>query len=109
MSPRVLAIYNQKGAPESPSAPPTSRGLCRAGRSRACAGDIELDKQANRSLMLGVNPGSTTRAFEGTPLRDCVVCVDEAWIGASAPIASDGQPMLSPLDVGSADAARALD
>jgi chromosome partitioning protein len=42
---------------------------------------LELDKQANCSLMLGINPGEydapMTRVFEGAPLNQCVVAVDE--------------------------------
>lgn len=81
MSPPVLAIYNQKGG--------AGKSVSTANLARALSGPeiarrvlvLELDKQANCSLMLGVNPGEydapMTRAFEGTPLRDCVVAIDE--------------------------------
>jgi chromosome partitioning protein len=81
MSPPVLAIYNQKGgAGKSVS----TANLARALSSRQIGRRVlvlELDKQANCSLMLGVNPGEydapMTRAFEGAPLADCVVRIDE--------------------------------
>ncbi len=81
MSPPVLAVYNQKGgAGKSVSA----ANLARALSSRELARRVlvlELDKQANCSLMLGVNPGEydapMTRAFEGAVLTDCVVRVDD--------------------------------
>lgn len=81
MSTPVLAIYNQKGgAGKSVS----TANLARAFSGRELARRVlvlELDKQANCSLMLGVNPAEydapMTRAFEGAPLRDCVVHVDE--------------------------------
>jgi cellulose biosynthesis protein BcsQ len=81
MSPPVLAIYNQKGgAGKSVS----TANLARALSSRQIGRRVlvlELDKQANCSLMLGVNPGEynapMTRAFEGAPLTDCIVRVDD--------------------------------
>jgi chromosome partitioning protein len=81
MSPPILAIYNQKGgAGKSVS----TANLARALSSRQIGRRVlvlELDKQANCSLMLGVNPGEydapMTRAFEGAALTDCVVRVDE--------------------------------
>ena len=69
MSPPVLAIYNQKGG--------AGKSVSTANLARALSGRelgrrvlvLELDKQANCSLMLGVNPGEydapMTRAFEG--------------------------------------------
>lgn len=81
MSPAVLAVYNQKGG--------AGKSVSTANLARALSSDVigrrvlvlELDKQANCSLMLGVNPGKydapMTRAFEGATLRDCVVEVDE--------------------------------
>src|SRR4051794_23302086 len=80
MSPPVLAVYNQKGgAGKSVSTANLARAL--AGRElRRRVLVLELDKQANCSLMLGVNPGEydapMTRAFEGAPLADCVVEID---------------------------------
>jgi chromosome partitioning protein len=81
MRPPVLAVYNQKGG--------AGKSVSTANLARALSSDelgrrvlvLELDKQANCSLMLGVNPGDydnpMTRVFEGAPLSDCVVRVDE--------------------------------
>ena len=81
MSPPVLAIYNQKGgAGKSVSTANLARALTSRELDRRVL-VLELDKQANCSLMLGVNPGEydapMTRVFEGAPLRDCVVEIDE--------------------------------
>lgn len=81
MSPPVLAVYNQKGgAGKSVSTANLARALTSADIGRRAL-VLELDKQANCSLMLGVNPGEydapMTRAFEGAPLSQCVVAVDE--------------------------------
>ena len=81
MSPPVVAVYNQKGG--------AGKSVSTANLARALSGPelgrrvlvVELDKQANCSLMLGVNPGDydrpMTRAFEGAPLADCVVAIDD--------------------------------
>ena len=81
MSPPVLAVYNQKGG--------AGKSVSTANLARALSGRelarrvlvLELDKQANCSLMLGINPGEydapMTRLFEGAPLADCVVRIDE--------------------------------
>jgi len=81
MSPPVLAVYNQKGG--------AGKSVSTANLARALSGDelgrrvlvLELDKQANCSLMLGVNPGDydnpMTRVFEGAALSECVVTVAE--------------------------------
>jgi chromosome partitioning protein len=81
MSPPVLAVYNQKGgAGKSVSTANLARALTSAELGRRVL-VLELDKQANCSLMLGINPGEydapMTRAFEGTPLSQCVVTLDE--------------------------------
>jgi len=81
VSPPILAIYNQKGgAGKSVSA----ANLARAFASPAIGWRVlvlELDKQANCSLMLGVNPAEhnrpMTRVFEGAAVRDCAVRVDD--------------------------------
>src|ERR671920_1163352 len=72
MSPPVLAVYNQKGgAGKSVSTANLARALSNSEIGRRVL-VLELDKQANCSLMLGVNPGEydapMTRAFEGAPL-----------------------------------------
>lgn len=81
MRPPVLAIYNQKGG--------AGKSVSTANLARALSGRelgrrvlvLELDKQANCSLMLGINPAEhdapMTRIFEGAALSDCVVAVDE--------------------------------
>jgi chromosome partitioning protein len=81
MSPAVLAVYNQKGG--------AGKSVSTANLARALSGRelarrvlvLELDKQANCSLMLGVNPGDhdapMTRLFEGADLADCIVEVDD--------------------------------
>ena len=73
MSPAVLAVYNQKGG--------AGKSVSTANLARALSGRelarrvlvLELDKQANCSLMLGVNPSDydapMTRVFEGARAR----------------------------------------
>jgi cellulose biosynthesis protein BcsQ len=77
MRPPVLAVYNQKGG--------AGKSVSTANLARALSSDelgrrvlvLELDKQANCSLMLGVNPGDydnpMTRVFEGAALRNGLV------------------------------------
>jgi len=81
MSPAVLAVYNQKGG--------AGKSVSTANLARALSGRelarrvlvLELDKQANCSLMLGVNPSDydapMTRVFEGAALADCIVQIDD--------------------------------
>jgi len=81
MKPPVLAVYNQKGG--------AGKSVSTANLARALSGRelarrvlvLELDKQANCSLMLGIDPADyanpMTRVFEGAALADCVVTIDE--------------------------------
>jgi len=81
MRPPIIAIYNQKGgAGKSVSTANLARALsCAAIGWRVLV--LELDKQANCALMLGVNPSKCdqpmTRVFEGAAIADCVVHIDE--------------------------------
>ena len=82
MSPAVLAVYNQKGgAGKSVSTANLARALCPGRELARRVLVLELDKQANCSLMLGVNPSDydapMTRVFEGAALADCIVQIDE--------------------------------
>ena len=81
VQPAIVAIYNQKGG--------AGKSVSTANLARAMASDavgrrvlvLELDKQGNCSLMLGVDPSDyenpMTGVFEGRPLRDCVVVVED--------------------------------
>jgi chromosome partitioning protein len=81
VSPAVIAVYNQKGG--------AGKSVSTANLARALASDrigrrvlvLELDKQGNCSLMLGVDPSDyenpMTRVFEGSPLSECVVAVED--------------------------------
>jgi chromosome partitioning protein len=79
MSCAVVAVYNQKGG--------AGKSVSTANLARALASEeigrrvlvLELDKQGNCSLMLGVDPAEyenpMTGVFEGRALSDCVVVV----------------------------------
>jgi chromosome partitioning protein len=81
VSPAIVAVYNQKGG--------AGKSVSTANLARALASDpigrrvlvLELDKQGNCSLMLGVDPSEyenpMTGVFEGKPLNECVVVVEE--------------------------------
>ena len=81
VSPAVVAVYNQKGG--------AGKSVSTANLARALASDtirrrvlvLELDKQGNCSLMLGIDPADyddpMTGVFEGKALSECVVQVEE--------------------------------
>ena len=80
VTPAIVAVYNQKGgAGKSVSTANLARALAARPIGRRVL-VLELDKQGNCSLMLGVDPAEyenpMTGVFEGKSLRDCVVEVE---------------------------------
>ena len=77
MRPPILAIYNQKGGAGKSVTAANLAAVLSGPRCRFRVLLLELDRQGNCSLMLGVRPSDfefpMTRVFEGAALADCVV------------------------------------
>ena len=74
--PPVIAVYNQKGgAGKSVTTANLAWALATGPRARRVLA-LDIDKQGNLSLMLGVQPegavGGMTDVFRGKPLAECV-------------------------------------